>query len=267
MQAIEAASLYEGAVIILDEVRPARVTQIVRQGPGGKIAVTLSTADDGPLLSAVELYRPDDTVWLSSIPSVRWSILHSHRDPKTGQAARGTHVSGPIGPVYCVRDHWAYEVDHQVVTRLIEHHTVTTYTPISLDQLPGKGQPTPKPANPGDGRFYRLNKIGPNVLRTGDDVRRLLAKIADVHDREHGRRDERNNRLAPLYPPHECSRCVSGPHDLDPVEVTITHTERDIRLSDLPQDWDYALGYAMAHARITAATDRDSTEAGESVDR
>ncbi|MFE2170294.1 hypothetical protein ACFXB3_35320 [Streptomyces sp. NPDC059447] len=258
MQQIEAANLYEGAVILLDEVRPARVIRIIRKQPGEKIAVALqSTADNA--LSTVELYQPEDTVRLCSVPSVHWSIHHGYRDPKTG-ATRGSYVSTPIGPVYCVRDHWAYTAGHQVVSRLVEHHTVTTYVPISLNQLPGEGRPTERPANPGDSRFYRLNKVGPYVLRTGDDVRQLLAKIADVHDREHGRRDARNNRLAPLYPPHECSRCVSGPHDLDPVEVTITRTERDIQLSDLPQDWDYALGPAMAHARITAAADRDQAQ-------
>ncbi|MFF4323722.1 hypothetical protein [Streptomyces sp. NPDC001568] len=266
MQITRAANLYEGARFIVDGMRTASVDKV--QGRDGAVLVSSHYDDAGaPTGTRLDTYQPEDDVRLCSIPAVSWSILHSDRDPNTGQATAGTHVSGPITPVYCVRDHWAYTVGHQVVTRLIEHHTVTAYTPITLEQLPGEGEPTERPANPDDRRFYRLNEIGPNVLRTGDDVRRLLANIAEVHDREHGRRDERGNKLAPLYPPHECLRCVSGPHDLHPLEVTITRTERDVRLSDLPQDWDYSLGHAMAHARITAANNRDQAEAGDSVDR
>ncbi|MCY0924212.1 MULTISPECIES: hypothetical protein [unclassified Streptomyces] len=198
----------------------------------------------------INLYRPDQAVKLCVIPSVGWRIHHRHRS-QTGSS--GEQVSSLITPVYCVRNYWGGEVSHQVVKRLVEHHEVVTYTPISLDRLPGEGQPTPQPDGPNDVRFFRLHEVGPSVLLTGDDVRQQLAKITEIHNREHGRRVHLDNKLAPLYPPNECSRCVRGPHDLDPMEVVITRTERDIEFSDLPQEWDYALYPALAHARITAA--------------
>ncbi|MCX5079030.1 hypothetical protein OG321_42300 [Streptomyces sp. NBC_00424] len=247
MQLTQARHLYEGAVILIDEIRPARVIEIDKTSNAEILIVTLAF-QDSPTVGMISYHRYQD-VRLCVIPSVGWQIHHRERSRKPGT---GHYTSTLITPVYCVRN-WGADMGHQVVTRLVEHHSVVTYTPTSLDRLPGEGQPTPQPAGPNDVRFYQLLGVGPAVLRTGDDVRQRLAKIADIHNREHGPRDDRNNRLAPLYPPNECSPCVRGPHDLDPVEVVITRTERDIEFWDLPQNWDYALYPALAHARITAA--------------
>ncbi|MEV6576365.1 hypothetical protein [Streptomyces sp. NPDC051577] len=261
MQLTQARHLYEGAVILIDEIRPARVVEIDKTANEEILIVTLAF-QDSPTVGMISYHRYQD-VPLCVIPSVGWKVHHRNRSltkPVTGET-----TSTLITPVYCVRNYWGANVSHQVVTRLVEHHAVVTYIPTSLDRLPGEGQPTPQPDGPNDVRFFRLHGVGPSVLRTGDDVRRHLAKITEMHNREHGRRDDLDNRLAPLYPPNECSRCVRGPHGLDPVEVVITRTERDVEFSDLPRDWDYALYPALAHARITAAGVPAQVNTGEEV--
>ncbi|MBT2610573.1 hypothetical protein J7I97_20445 [Streptomyces sp. ISL-87] len=249
MRQIEVRDLYEGAVI-LDGFRPATVTALETRSAYTMAVRLHSTGQD----ARTALYSPADTVLLCVVPVVAWRVHHKYRDRSTGEAKGGTHSSSRLSPVDAVRRYWAYGVDHQTVVRLEEEHTVVTSTPVTLDQLPGEGQPTPQAAEMGDRRFYRLHGRGPVVLRTGDDVRQRLATIAEIHDREHGKRDERGNRLAPTHPARRCSRCVFGPNDLEPVEVVITRRYRDIDLSDLPQEWDYELSPAMAHARITAAS-------------
>ncbi|WP_405681264.1 hypothetical protein OG239_00020 [Streptomyces sp. NBC_00868] len=249
MRQIEARDLYEGAVI-LDGFRPATVTALEARNPYTVALRLHSTGQD----TRTALYSTADTVLLCAVPVIAWRVYHQQRDRSTGQGIGAFHSSPPLSPVHAVRQYWAYEAEHQTVVRLEEEHTVVTSTPITLDHLPGEGQPTPQPAEPGDRRFYRLHRHGPPVLRTGDDVRQRLASLDELHDREHGKRDERGNRLAPLHPARRCSRCVVGPHDLEPVEVVITRRCREIDLLELPQEWDYELSPAMAHARITAAS-------------
>ncbi|MFD9413065.1 hypothetical protein ACFWBN_39630 [Streptomyces sp. NPDC059989] len=250
MEQIQARDLYQHAVI-LDDLRPATVADLEIRSTG-TVAVRLHSTGPARRVGRTVLYQPHQKLTLCVVPAVAWRV--QHRDRTTGEGKGATHTSSHLTSVYTVRPYWANDTDHQSVTRLVEEHTVVTSTPITLDQLPGQGQPTPQPAQPGARRFYCLYGVGPTVLRTGDDVRQRLAEITAIHEREHGERDERDNRLAPTYPALQCSRCVRGPHDLDPLEVVITRSEHDIQFADLPRDWDYQLTPAMAHARIKAAS-------------
>ncbi|MEU9148521.1 hypothetical protein [Streptomyces sp. NPDC048349] len=255
MKQIQARNLYEGAVILTDFC-PTIVTGLEVRSTG-TVAVRLHGTGPTWQPGRTVLYRPHHRLTLCVVPAVAWRVHHQHRDRNTGQGAGATHTSSRLTPVYTVRQYWANGTDHQAVARLMEEHTVVTSIPITLDQLPGEGQPTPQPAEPGARRFYRLYGRGPTVLRTGDDVRQRLAEITAIHDREHGERDERDNRLAPTCPVRQCSRCVGGPHDLEPLEVVITRSEHETQFADLPQDWDYELTPAMAHKRVVAAYGRE----------
>ncbi|MFD3941058.1 hypothetical protein ACFWSF_09555 [Streptomyces sp. NPDC058611] len=249
MQQIEARDLYEGAVILGDDFRSATVADLETRSTG-TVAVRLHSTGEPRRAGRSALYRPHHTVTLCTVPRVGWRIHHQDRDRTTGEGRGGIHTSTLLTPAYAVRKYWAADAKHQVVARLVEEHSLNIYTPINLDQLPAGGQPTPQPK--AGRRFYRLYGHGPSVLRTGDDVRQRLAGLADIHDREHGERDARDNRLAPTHPIRNCPRCVRGTHDLKPLEVVIIRSEHEIQFSDLPQKWDYALTPAMAYARIIA---------------
>ncbi|MEU8943678.1 hypothetical protein AB0C97_37460 [Streptomyces goshikiensis] len=155
MRQIEVRHLYEGAVI-LDGFRPATVTALENRSPY-TVAVRLHSTGD----NWTALYSPAAVVLLCVVPAVAWRVHHQQRDRSTGEGKGATHSSSRLSPVHAVRRYWAYGVDHQTVVRLEEEHTVVTSTPITLDQLPGNGQPTPQPTECGDRRFYQLHRRGP----------------------------------------------------------------------------------------------------------
>jgi hypothetical protein len=71
----------------------------------------------------------------------------------------------------------------------ITQHTETVAArPISVEALPGPGEPSPAPPLPfgavAANRFYRVHQAGPPVLGTGDDVRACMKWLAEHHGQD-----------------------------------------------------------------------------------
>lgn len=244
MRNIEADYLYVGAVV-LNGIHLDIVSHLRQQRPSFSPEVSISFEPTEPHRPGRRtVVEPDHHLPLARIHGVAWVIHSRHRNARTTQDR--AHICVP----YAVRDHWAFRKEWVVVDRLVEEHTVITYRPIGLDELPGQGDPTPPPPNPDSSRFYRLLGQGPSVLPTGDDVRAELARLADTHRRDHGPVDwDLCQRLPAEGDMYECLRCTRSPHDLVPVEVVVERTYRDVTLADLPSNWDYELSPAVAYER------------------
>ncbi|MFK0047748.1 hypothetical protein ACIQU4_27405 [Streptomyces sp. NPDC090741] len=196
-------------------------------------------------------HEPDEQLLTTAVPKVAWEIRYHHRP---GQYLRGTPAqhSSRLSALYTVRDFYAHRAPHLVVDEIVEEHSVTTYTPIQLQDLPGPGEPTPAPPGERGYRGYGLHRLGPPVLATGDAVRARLAALQELHVREHG--PVREDRGVSVRQPAEgdfttCGRCVTGPYGATVFEVTIERTYDRVTLDDLPAGWDYELGPEMAYAR------------------
>ncbi|GAA3709427.1 hypothetical protein ACRWOO_29825 [Streptomyces sp. NEAU-PBA10] len=240
MRSTEAKDLYAGAVV-LTGTHLETVASLRRHG-SSVIALFEPAAAHRPGRRAV--VEPDHDFVLAQLHSVAWVIHSRHR------SARSTQDRARVSVPYAVRRHWAFDQEWSVVDRLVEEHTVTSFRPIGLDELPGRGDPTPPPPNPDSSRFYRLRRQGPTVLPTGDAVRAELARLTELHRREHGRTDwEVGQRLPAEGDIYDCRRCTRSPHDLMPMEVVVERTYQDVSLDDLPSDWEYELCPAGAYER------------------
>ncbi|MCX4826636.1 hypothetical protein OG883_44150 [Streptomyces sp. NBC_01142] len=244
MRSTAAKNLYVGAVV-LNGAHLDTVASLRRQGSSYNPAVRVSFEPTEAHRSGRHtVVEPDHDFPLARIHSVAWVIHSRHRN------ARAAQDRARISVPYCVRDHWAFRQPGIVVDRLSEEHTVITCRPIGLDELPAQGDPTPPPPNPDSSRFYRLYRQGPAVLPTGDGVRAELARLAELHRREHGRTDwDMGQRLPAEGDMYDCSRCTRSPYDLMPMEVAVERTYRDVTLDDLPTDWEYELWSARAYER------------------
>ncbi|TLQ39205.1 hypothetical protein [Streptomyces marianii] len=244
MRSIEAAYLHVGAVV-LNGFHRDTVASLHRQGSSYSPAVRVTFEPSEPHRPGRHtVVEPDHTFPLARVHGVAWVIHSRHHSARAAQGR--VRISVP----YRVRDHQAFRQESTVVDRLVEEHTITSYRPLGLDQLPGRGEPTPPPPNPDSSRFYRLLGQGPTVLRTGDAVRAELDRLAEVHRRDHGRTDwEMGQRLPAEGDVYECLQCTRSPYDLVPVEVVVERTYRDIERDDLPSDWDYELCGARAYER------------------
>ncbi|MEW1760334.1 hypothetical protein AB0393_27970 [Streptomyces cyaneofuscatus] len=244
MHSTAAKDLYVGAVV-MSGLHPQTVVALDGHGSDLSDGVHILFEPAGPLLTAPRMtVDPDHAFRLAQVHHVAW-IIHS-RHYRSRTATDRAHISVP----YAVCDHWAFAAEWSVVDRLAEEHTITTSRPIGLDALPGPGEPTPAPPNPDSSRFYRFYGQGPTVLTTGDAVRAELARLAEIHRREHGRTDwELLQRLPGEGDIRECRQCTRTPDDLVPMEVVIERTYRNVTLRDLPRGWNYELGPAMAYER------------------
>jgi hypothetical protein len=244
MRSTEASYLHVGAVV-LNGLHLDTVASLRRQGSSNSPAVRVTFEPTEPHRPGRHtVVEPDHGFPLARVHSVAWVIHSRHHSARTAQPS--AHISVP----YCVRDHLAFQQEWTVVDRLVEEHTITSYRPIGLDELPGQGDPTPPPPNPDSSRFYRLFGQGPTVLRTGDTVRAELARLTELHRREHGRTDwDMCQRLPAEGDIYECQQCTRSPNDLVPVEVVVERTYRDVTRDDLPSDWDYELFEARAYER------------------
>ncbi|MFG2211935.1 hypothetical protein [Streptomyces sp. NPDC048638] len=245
MRNIAAKDLYAGAVVVTNGLRPARVAALDGHGSDLSDGVHILFEPDEPHLPAPRMtVDPDHVFRLARSHHVAW-IIHS-RHYRSRSATDRAHISVP----YAVHSNWAFAREWCVVDRLAEEHTLITMRPISLDTLPGPGEPTPAPPNPDSSRFYRFYRQGPTVLATGDAVRAELAHLAELHRRDHGRTDwDMLQRLPGEGDIRACHLCTQSPDDLTPMEVVIERTYRDVTLDDLPNGWDYELGPAMAYER------------------
>ncbi|WP_331727433.1 hypothetical protein OG871_40445 (plasmid) [Kitasatospora sp. NBC_00374] len=241
MQYTEAQFLFTGATV-LHELTPLRVTELTRCA-GGDLAALLVPADGGPAGRAARLhvFDPEDTVSLSTEHTVRWTVHYRERSHR-----RSGYTSTELSAPYTVRSHWPYKTPHMVVTRLVEHHRTIAAVPVALADLPGPG--VPREVTPEGGKvFYRRLNGGPSVLATGDDVRFHLTHMQDVHDGEH-----RRQRRLPVHDPQmsRCRLCVLHPYELTVLRVTVTGSNHDIDVEDLP-DCQYALDPEASYRRVT----------------
>ncbi|MER8119197.1 hypothetical protein [Streptomyces sp. NPDC094031] len=241
---ISANDLYVGAVVLIG-TRLETVESLRRQATRGGTAVGVTfEATEPQRLGRHLVVEPDHEFALARVHSVAWIIHSRHRN------ARAVQDRAPIGVPYALRGHWAFRQKWNVVERLVEEHTVLTHRPLGLDELPGLGAPTPAPPNPDSSRFYRLHRHGPAVLSTGDAVRGELARLAEVHRRDHGPIDwEMAQRLPAGGDIYSCRSCARSPLDLMPMEVVVERTYRDIFLDALPSTWEYELCTAAAYER------------------
>ena len=244
MRNTEADRLYVGAVV-MNGIHLDTVARLRGEGSMFSPAVGIwfeSTGPHRPVRRTV--VEPGHGLLLARIHSVAWIIHSRHRNARVTQGR--AHISVPCA----VRGHWAFRQEWIVVDRLVEEHAVVTYRPILREDLPGRGDATPPPPNPDSSRFFRLFGHGPSVLRTGDDVRGELGRIAEIHRREHGPVDwDMGQRLPSKEDMYSCLRCTRSPYDLMPMEVVVERTYRDVTLDDLPTGWDYELSPAMAYER------------------
>lgn len=242
MHQIDAGHLHPGATV-LDGVTPRRLAA-VHVGPQS-VFLVFDHRDGSP--GRTRECARDQTLLLTTEHKVSWTVHHQQRDPRTGRGHGAVHTAR-IANTGAVTAHWAYTAAHQVVTRLVEEHTVITSTPLTLQQLPGPGQATAA-APPSGSRFFHLLR-GPAVLSTGDAVREHLQRLQNEHDQRHRpqwRPDSEHN--PDIY---QCAACAPGPLDLVLFEVVIERTFYDITPNQLP-DFAYELGQAAAFERITVA--------------
>ncbi|MEV7123929.1 hypothetical protein [Kitasatospora griseola] len=241
MQYTEAQHLFAGATV-LHELAPLRVAELTSR-PDGDLAALLVPADGGPADGATRLrvFDPKDGVLLSTEHTVSWTVHYQERAYR-----RPGYTSTELRAPYVVRSHWPFKTPHVVVTRLVEHHRTIAAVPIALTDLPGPGEACE--VTPEGGKvFYRRLNGGPGVLRTGDEVRSHLAHLQNVHDGEHCRL----MRL-PVHAPEmgRCRMCVLHPSELTVLRVTVSESNYDIDVEDLP-DCDYALAPEAAFNRVT----------------
>lgn len=241
---IAAKDLYVGAVVLVG-THLETVESLRRQVSPDGMAVGVSFEPTEPQRPDLHLVvDPDHQFALARVHSVAWIIHSRHRN------ARAVQDRTRVGVPYALCGHWAFRQKWNVVERLVEEHTVVTHRPLGLDELPGLGAPTPAPPNPDSSRFYRLHRQGPAVLSTGDAVRSELARLAEVHRRDHGPTDwEMAQRLPAGGDIYDCRSCARSPLDLMPMEVVVERTYRDVVLDDLPGDWEYELCTAAAYER------------------
>ncbi|MFI1312905.1 hypothetical protein ACH4TS_22585 [Streptomyces albidoflavus] len=244
MLSISANDLYVGAVVLIG-THLETVESLRRQATRGGLAVSVTFEASEPQRPDRHLVvEPDHKFALARVHSVAWIIHSRHRN------ARAVQDRARIGVPYALRGHWAFRQKWTVVERLVEEHTVLTHRPLGLDELPGLGAPTPAPPNPDSSRFYRLHRHGPAVLPTGDAVRGKLARLAEVHRRDHGPVDwEMAQRLPAGGDIYNCRSCARSPLDLMPMEVVVERTYRDIVPDALPSTWEYELCTAAAYER------------------
>ena len=248
MHLVEARHLFPGATV-LDGVTPRRIAFLrTTPAPGRPSTRIVFEPHDRHRPGRAFVCRPDDELLLSVEHKVSWTIHHRHRSERAGRGQGPVHTAR-ISNTGAVAGHWAYRTDHEIVTRLVEEHTVITTTPITLEQLPGPGQPTEAAPEHG-ARFYHLYRGGPSVLRTGDDVRRQLGHLQSIHDRDH--RPQWTPELQHNPDIYQCAQCAPGAYDLMPLVVLIERAFGDLALEQLP-DYEYELGPEAAFARIKAA--------------
>ncbi|MFI0742809.1 hypothetical protein ACH4PU_32710 [Streptomyces sp. NPDC021100] len=254
MLSTEAQHLYPGAVVMNDPHLDT-VATVTRENPGKPaVRVTFEPADPHTL-GRTSWHAPEEVLPTTAVAKVVWEIRYHHRPGKhlRGAPARS---SSRLSAVYTVRDFHAHRAPHLIVDEIAEEHSVMTYRPIRLEDLPGPDEPTPAPPGEHGARFSALHRIGPTVLATGDAVRARLARLQEIHVREHG--PVREDRGICVRRPAEdhftaCERCVTpGPYAGTVFEVTIERTYHRVTLDDLPTDWDFELGPAMAHVRHQA---------------
>ncbi|MEU4082511.1 hypothetical protein [Streptomyces venezuelae] len=244
MLSIAAKDLHVGA-LVLSGTHLETVESLHRQVSPDGMAVGVSfEATEQQRPGRYLVVEPDHEFTLARVHSVAWIIHSRHRN------ARAIQDSARIAVPYALRGHWAFRQKWNVVERLVEEHTVLTYRPLGLDELPGLGAPTPAPPNPDSSRFYRLRRQGPAVLATGDAVRRELARLSWVHRHDHGPTDwDMGKRLPAGGDIYDCLSCARSPFDLMPMEIVVERTYRDVVLDDLPSDWEYELDAAAAYER------------------
>ncbi|MET9778994.1 hypothetical protein ABZ023_32890 [Streptomyces sp. NPDC006367] len=242
---IAAKDLYVGAVV-LSGTHLETVESLRRQvSPDGMaVGVSFEATEQQQRPGRHLVVEPDHEFTLARVHSVAWIIHSRHRNARTIQdRAR-------IAVPYALRRHWASRQKWNVVERLVEEHTVITHRPLGLDELPGLGVPTPAPPTPDSSRFYRLHRQGPAVLPTGDAVRGELARLAELHRRDHGPTDwDMAQRLPARGNIYNCLSCARSPFDLMPVEIVVERTYWDVVLDDLPSGWEYELCTAAAYER------------------
>ncbi|MFC9916688.1 hypothetical protein [Streptomyces sp. NPDC127197] len=150
-----------------------------------------------------------------------------------GRTVYDTTALHSVSPTRYWHNYWASR--HETARmNLAEHHLVVASTLTSIEDLPGQGTPTLLPELP-DGahevkRFFRFARVledgsltgfGPTVLPTGDDVRHFYDWTVKNQEQAQAVRVD-----------------VSTLRILD---ITLTHSIRELQLADLPGDATTAL--------------------------
>ncbi|MFJ3097897.1 hypothetical protein [Streptomyces hydrogenans] len=256
MQYTEAKNLYPGAVV-LDGADLRTVEYIdsrIRGFDGDWVRLTYARTEEERrefTPAVTRTYGPDNELLLAEVHAVAWRIRYHHGPLQYRRGTPPVHESYIQVP-YCVRSNLAHHRNHPTAVELIEEHSVVAHRPIPLDELPGPGKPTPQPDGKHDKRFHKLFGFGPTVLPTGDDIRRRLEEIQNIHVREHGPvHEERGVRVRKPADDdfRNCLRCTRSPYDGMVMEVTIRRTRFQVTVADIPPEYEYQLGPEAAFHR------------------